>query len=1100
MSPTAISLLVRHLRGQGDRGLADCGDHELLERFTARGDEAAFAALVGRHGPMVRGLCRRLLGDPGRADDVFQATFLALARRAGSIRRRAAVGSWLYGVARRLSHNAQRGDARRRRHERRAAEGRPHRTPHDPGWAELLAVLDEELGRLPEQARAPLLLCYLEGYTQDEAARFLGWSVGTLRRRLAWGRDLLRRRLTRRGATLSVGLFAALLAPRAAIAAVPEGLALATAHAAADFAAGGAAGTAAAALARGALATVWHRPLTAGAALLLTVAAVAAGAGGWAFHTPDEPPAPAASPPAQASEPKPVAGTTLGDRLGDPLPEGALVRFGSTRFRHPGGITSAALAPDGSVLASEGAKVLRLIDLATGRVRLTLPDSEIPDGHNDGMRVLAFSPDGKVLLASGSRGVRLLDAATGKESRRIAEHVGGMRGLAFSPDGKQVVLAEDGATFYDAATGQQQRHIPLAGKWVAWWLAYAPDGRSVALPGATEEMVRLCDTATGKETRAFANGSEVFTVAFAPDGKTLAAAGKDNAVRLWDVATGKQVHALSEELPQPGRDKLSALAFAPDGKTLAVGTGDDSIHLWDPATGRALRRLKGHTWMVTGLFFSRDGKTLVSTSWDGTVRRWDVAAGKEVRGPENDLDQSHMARSADGKVLATGGQDGPVTLWEAASGRRLRVLEGHRRGLFALAFSPDGRRLASAGWERAVRVWDVATGKEERALPCGSGSKDQGRIDALAFSPDGHLLAAGDTARGMVHLWDTDTGRELRELAQDSPAALAFAPDAKTLATGGWDNNLVLWEVATGKKLRTIQAAKGPAIVDSVAFSPDGRLLATGHHNTPVYLWDAATGKLVREIKGDHEVTWCLAFSPDGGWLATGGLDGTVRLWEATTGRQLHELRGHAFWVLRLAFGPDGRTLATGGYDGTSLLWTLKPKLEPLPKEGAGPLWKSLREDDAARAYRAAWTLAEYPDTSVAFLKEHLRPAKPAIDKDRVRQCLAELDSDEFTKREAASRALAKLGAAVEPDVRAALAKTESAEARRRLEALLEGMQRELSPEALRRTRAVRVLELVGNREAAGALRILAENTEDDELRRQAGAALERLGRSGGEH
>src|SRR5439155_20085263 len=121
------------------------------ERFAVLGDETAFAALVRRHGPMVRGLCRRLLGDPGLADDVFQATFLALARRAGSIRRRESVGSWLYGVARRLAHKTQRAEARRRRHERRAAESRPRPGSPDPGWAELLAILDEELSRLPEQ-------------------------------------------------------------------------------------------------------------------------------------------------------------------------------------------------------------------------------------------------------------------------------------------------------------------------------------------------------------------------------------------------------------------------------------------------------------------------------------------------------------------------------------------------------------------------------------------------------------------------------------------------------------------------------------------------------------------------------------------------------------------------------------------------------------------------------------------------------------------------------------------------------------------------------------------------------------------------------------
>jgi hypothetical protein len=297
----------------------------------------------------------------------------------------------------------------------------------------------------------------------------------------------------------------------------------------------------------------------------------------------------------------------------------------------------------------------------------------------------------------------------------------------------------------------------------------------------------------------------------------------------------------------------------------------------------------------------------------------------------------------------------------------------------------------------------------------------------------------------------------------------------------------VLWDVAGGRKLRTSQ----PGIVYAVAFSPDGRLLATGHNKAPVLLWDAATGRLVRQIEAGDGATRCLAFSPDGRWLASGGLDGKVSLWEVATGRRIHQLPGHAFWVLRLAFGPDGRTLATGGYDGTSLLWTLKPKVGPLPRAGAESLWVALEDEDAARAYRAIWTLAEHPDRALPLLKERLGPARPRIDKDRLRQRLADLDSDEFTMRETASRELAKLGDAVERDVRAALAKTTSPEARRRLEALLKGMQRELSAEALRRSRAVGVLEMIGNPDAVELLRTLAK--EDGDLCREAESALERL-------
>jgi RNA polymerase sigma factor (sigma-70 family) len=1084
----------------------------LLVRFVAAGDEAAFAALVRRHGPMVRGLCQRLLGDGGLADDAFQATFLVLARRAASVRRRESVGSWLYGVARRVARNAQRADARRRRHERRAAEGRPRRDTPDHGWAELLAALDEELARLPERARAPLLLCYLEGYTQDEAAHYLGWSVGTLRRRLTWGRDLLRLRLTRRGATLSAGLFAAALAPRAATAAVPAGLAGETARAAAAFAAGRAPATAAAAFARGALPVGLSRPLTAVALVLLALGAVTA-AVGRAYRAAGEGPAGPRPPAARAPEERPGDGAARVDGRGDPLPEGALVRFGSTRFRSPGGVYSADLSPDGKLLAMHGVDgALRLLDTATGRVRLTLRRPYLPGGFSDGMRVLAFSPDGKSLLVCGTNpidrlglgprdtgAVHLLDVATGKETRRLEGAGGETRHLAFSPDGKQVAVSQGGGvTFYDAATGKEQRRVPPAGKWVAWWLAYAPDGRRIALPGATAAVIRLCDSVTGKDVGTISNGPEVLTVVFAPDGKTLAAAGKDNVVRLWDVATGKQAGAFREGLPEPGRDRVTALAFSPDGKVLAAAS-DVSVVLWAAAGGKVLGRLRCPTWMVTGLSFRRDGKVLFSWGFDGAVRRWDVAAGQEIRGPEGDLDQSSLARSPDGKLVATGGTDGTVTLWEAATGRRLRELVGHQGRVVALAFSPDGRRLATAGWEPTVRVWDVAGGRQERAITCAGASR---QMEAIAFSPDGRRLAVGDYGANVVRLLDAATGEELRQLAEERPAAVAFAPDGKTLASGGWDGAVVLWDVTTGGKVRTIRPGNGGGlnwhgITDAVAFSPDGRLLATGHHHTSVCLWDVATGKLVRAIDAGTGVTWCLAFSPDGAYLASGGADGTANLWEVATGRRALQLRGHQFWVLRLAFGPDGRTLATSAFDGTSLLWSLRPGPEPLPPAGVAGLWEALRDSDAAGAYRAAWALAERPERSVAFLKEHLRPARPPADRERLRRLLTDLDSAEYPRREAASRELAKLGAAVEADLRAALEKAPSAEARRRLRALVEALPRELSPEALRRLRAVGVLERIGNRGAVELLRALSEG-EDEALRREAGAALARLRRPGG--
>src|SRR5262245_36012403 len=209
MPPTPFRDIVPRLRRLLPRRADGDSDAALVTRFAATRDEAAFAELVARHGPLVRGVCRRVLGADA-ADDAFQATFLVLARRAGSIRRPAAVGSWLYGVAYHLSRQARTRAGRQEKHERRSVDrrGEPAGSP-DPSraaaLADLLAVLDTELARLPDRLRAPLLLCYIDGRTQDEAARQLGWSLGTFRRRLDRARDVLRARMERRGATLSAG-------------------------------------------------------------------------------------------------------------------------------------------------------------------------------------------------------------------------------------------------------------------------------------------------------------------------------------------------------------------------------------------------------------------------------------------------------------------------------------------------------------------------------------------------------------------------------------------------------------------------------------------------------------------------------------------------------------------------------------------------------------------------------------------------------------------------------------------------------------------------------------------------------------------------------
>jgi RNA polymerase sigma factor (sigma-70 family) len=240
MTSRALTPAFQHLRQALARSDLDgTADAQLLERFLHGRDEAAFELLVWRHGPMVLGVCRRLLANPHDADDAFQATFLVLARKAGSIGKRGSVGSWLYKVAARVARRA-RSAARRRAVREQPAENLAlldPRAPADPVWRELRGVLDDELGRLPEKYRAPIVLCYLEGRTNAEAAQQLRCPPGTIKTRLAYARRLLAERLVRRGLALGAALVVAESQSLAASATVPAALARATARAAALVAA-----------------------------------------------------------------------------------------------------------------------------------------------------------------------------------------------------------------------------------------------------------------------------------------------------------------------------------------------------------------------------------------------------------------------------------------------------------------------------------------------------------------------------------------------------------------------------------------------------------------------------------------------------------------------------------------------------------------------------------------------------------------------------------------------------------------------------------------------------------------------------------------------
>ncbi|KUO02529.1 hypothetical protein AQJ67_21460 [Streptomyces caeruleatus] len=410
-----------------------------------------------------------------------------------------------------------------------------------------------------------------------------------------------------------------------------------------------------------------------------------------------------------------------------------------------------------------------------------------------------------------------------------------------------------------------------------------------------------------------------YSMAFSPDGKTLATGGENGTVGLRDIATGKP----RKTIRTGHAGSIANLALGADGGTIVTSAHDGTVRLQDAVSGRTRATLTGHRGVESSLAVSSDGHTLADTG-DDTVRVWDMATA-ETRKILRTGEVDSVALSPDGRTVATGGSpDGRVRLWDVATGTVRRTIKTGT--VFKVLFSPDGRTLVTGSPDKEMQLWDVVSGKPRATL------ENQGEASySVAFSPNGRTLAVGDYAGGTVRLWDVDTGRSrgtVDSFAGD-PDSLAFSPDGHTLAVGSAEHGTVrLWDVAVGKTL--IESPAPTNAVYSVAFSPDGTTLAIANSSVPdngtgtgeVRLTDAATGKTRVTLTGHTSPVDTLAFSPDGRTLATYGWgEEKMRLWDVATGRPRRTIAAKG--PVSLAFSPDSHTLAmtTGSIAQGLKLW-----------------------------------------------------------------------------------------------------------------------------------------------------------------------------------
>ncbi len=614
---------------------------------------------------------------------------------------------------------------------------------------------------------------------------------------------------------------------------------------------------------------------------------------------------------------------------------------------HTSGVNAVRFFAGGKLLVSAGLdKTVRVWNVDAVRAKraagkpVSFPPVVVFEGHTQGVLSADGTADGRLLISGGhDRTARLWampdpvppmgnpPAVVKKELFQFTGHTNTVEAVCFSPDGALAATGGWDNQLIVRSVADKKTAFAAALPRRVLAVAFSADGTRLAVGTGTQAAsgqpgdVRVWDVAARKQA-ALDHPDGVVGVALTPDGKTVAAVGRDAALHLWPYA-GKERRTLRPDgavryTAQP----ILAAAVSPNGDLLAFATESKSVHVLDRRTGVLAAELTGHEDVVAGLAFSPDGQTLATASHDKSIKLWNAANWKvrhELKGHTGWV--MAVAFAPDGQTLATGGYDKSVRLWNAATGALKATWNEHTAGVRAVAFSPDGTRLVSGGSDRLVRVWNVADGKVVVALK-------------------GH--------KGVVR-------------------SVAFAPDGATVATGSEDRTVRLWNVATGAERRALEGF--PDLVSAVRYSAKGQTLAVATFAGTVSVLDPLSGRTRQMFRSHADAVTGAAFADGGENLVTVSLDRTIQQWTAIRPSPVapaQTLPGKPGVATAMAVTPDGKTAVLAGADGAVMRWDVAGNTAaavPLPPvkgevvqlaASAGGLVVAVAKDDTFRVFPLA--------------------------------------------------------------------------------------------------------------------------------------------------